>query len=137
MRPLIPLALFLAAFIYLLFGLNPSFYADDSPETITAAATLGVPHPPGYPLLTLMGRLASLLPLGGIPLRVNLLSAFLAALICALLYLFLERSLKVSPGRQVLDLAKPLSYIYRSTPAKPLPPGQAHFWRVFYFQGRL
>jgi hypothetical protein len=77
-------------------GLNPSFYADDSPETITAAATLGVAHPPGYPLLTLVGRLFSLLPLGNISFRVNLLSAFLAALVCVLLYLFLERSLRVS-----------------------------------------
>src|SRR5208282_1764726 len=90
-RPCIPLAIFVAAFVFLLVGLNPTFYADDSPETITAAATLGVPHPPGYSLLTLLGRLASLFPLGGIPFRVNLLSAFLAALVCSLLYLFLEK----------------------------------------------
>jgi hypothetical protein len=95
-RPLIPFLIFIMACGFLLAGLNPSFYADDSPETITAAATLGVPHPPGYPLLTLLGRLASLLPLGGIPFRVNLLSAFLAALVCSLLYLFLKKSLKVS-----------------------------------------
>ena len=96
-RVLAPLGLFLTAFLFLLAGLNPTFYADDSPETITAAATLGIPHPPGYPLLTLLGHLASLFPLGGIPFRVNLLSAFLASLVCALLFLFLNRCLKVSP----------------------------------------
>ena len=95
-RSLLPAGIFITAFVFLLRGLNPTFYADDSPETITAAATLGVPHPPGYPLLTLLGRIATLLSPGGIPFRVNLLSAFLAALVCALLYLFLERSLRVS-----------------------------------------
>ncbi|HVM31753.1 MAG TPA: DUF2723 domain-containing protein [bacterium] len=82
LRPL----LFLAAFAFLLAGVNPSFYADDSAETLTAAATLGIPHPPGYPLFTLLGRLFSLLPLGGLGFRVNLLSAILASLNCLLLF---------------------------------------------------
>ncbi len=96
LRFLAPFVLFLTSFIYLLHGLNPAFYADDSPETITAAVTLGVPHPPGYPFLTLLGRLFSLLPLSGFPLRVNLLSPVLASLVCALLYLFLVKGLRVT-----------------------------------------
>ena len=46
----------------------------DTPEFITAAVTLGVAHPPGYPLVTILGHLFSLLPLGPLPFRVNLLS---------------------------------------------------------------
>ena len=46
----------------------------DTPELITAAVTLGVPHPPGYPLFTLLGHLFSLLPLGPLPFRLNLMS---------------------------------------------------------------
>jgi dolichyl-phosphate-mannose-protein mannosyltransferase len=53
----------------------------DSGELITAAHVLGVVHPPGYPLYTLLGKLFSLLPVGpGIAFRVNLLSAACDAL---------------------------------------------------------
>ena len=71
--------------------LSPAFPPDDSPETITAAVTLGIQHPPGYPLPTLLGRCAVLaLPLGSMAWRVNLLSAglgVLAALLAGLLAL--------------------------------------------------
>ena len=46
----------------------------DTPELMTAAVTLGVAHPPGYPLLTMLGHLFSLLPFGALPFRVNLLA---------------------------------------------------------------
>ena len=78
--------LFLTAFGLALWGLNPSFYMDDSPEIATVAASLGIAHPPGYPLYTLLGRLLSLLPLGQPCLRVNLLSALCAATACLLLF---------------------------------------------------
>lgn len=59
----------------------------DSPELITAAVTLGVPHPPGYPLFTMLGHLFSLLPPGPIPFRVNLLSAVCDTVAIALVFL--------------------------------------------------
>ena len=83
--------LFLSAFSLALLGLNPSFYMDDSPEIITSSTTLGLVHPPGYPLYTLLGRLASLLPLGPPCARVNLLAALLGAATCCLLFLSLRR----------------------------------------------
>jgi len=52
----------------------------DTPELITAAATLGVPHEPGYPLFTMLGHVFSLLPFGSIPFRINLLSVTCHAL---------------------------------------------------------
>ncbi|HXB98166.1 MAG TPA: DUF2723 domain-containing protein, partial [bacterium] len=59
--------------------LSPAFPPDDSPETIAAAVTLGIQHPPGYPLPALLGRCAALgLPLGGAAWRINLLSSLLA-----------------------------------------------------------
>lgn len=62
-----------------LWSLSPAFPPDDSPETITACFGLGIQHPPGYPLHTLLGRLAVWgLPLGSPAWRVNLLSAALA-----------------------------------------------------------
>src|SRR5262245_44498791 len=52
----------------------------DTTELITAAVTLGVAHAPGYPLFTMLGHLASLIPLGPLPFRVNLTGALFDAL---------------------------------------------------------
>jgi tetratricopeptide (TPR) repeat protein len=85
---------FLTAFGFALSGVNPSFYTDDCAEFITVAATLGVAHPPGYPLLVLAQHLMTML---GFPLffSVNLLSALLAALICLLIFHLLNRGFQV------------------------------------------
>src|SRR5438309_8677292 len=58
----------------------------DSPELIMAAVTLGVAHAPGYPLFTILGHLFSLLPVGSIPFRVNLLSVVCDALTIGVVY---------------------------------------------------
>lgn len=56
-----------------------SVFLGDSGELTTAARLLDIPHPPGYPLFTLLGRLFSLFPIGSIAARVNLLSAIFGA----------------------------------------------------------
>ncbi|MCM2305787.1 MAG: DUF2723 domain-containing protein, partial [Elusimicrobia bacterium] len=58
----------------------------DTGEMTLAAATLGVAHPTSYPLYVLLGRLASLVPLGNAAYRLNLLSAVAGAAACALLF---------------------------------------------------
>src|SRR2546421_10948545 len=63
----------------------------DSPELITAAATLGVAHEPGYPLFTMLGHLFSLFPFGSIPFRINLLSVVCHALTVGVIYLTAHR----------------------------------------------
>jgi len=59
----------------------------DSPDLITAAVILGVPHPPGYPLFTMLGHLFSLLPIGSLAFRVNLLSVTCDALTVGIVFL--------------------------------------------------
>src|SRR5437762_4909974 len=66
----------------------------DSPELIMAAATLGVAHPPGYPLFTMLGHVFSLMPLGSIPFRVNLLSVICDALAVGVVYSIAQRLTK-------------------------------------------
>src|SRR5437764_6298231 len=58
----------------------------DTAELITAAVTLGVAHPPGYPLFTMLGHLFSLLSFGSIPFRVNLLAVVCGALTVGVVY---------------------------------------------------
>ena len=53
--------------------------AIDGAELITASATLGIPHPPGYPTYVVLGKLFSLLPVGTVAFRYNLFSAVCAA----------------------------------------------------------
>ncbi|XP_058846557.1 transmembrane protein 260-like [Acipenser ruthenus] len=65
-------------------GVQRSVAGGDSGELITAACELGVAHPPGYPLFTLLARLAlDLLPFGLPAYRVNLLNGLLGAIASA------------------------------------------------------
>ena len=66
-------------FLAYLATLSPTVPLEDGGEMIRAAFTLGVTHPPGYPLYTLIGRLACLLPLGDPAFRINIMSAFFSA----------------------------------------------------------
>ena len=64
----IPLTVYVAT-------LTPTVAGGDAGEMITVAYLLGVAHPPGYPLYTLLAKLASLIPFGTVAWRVNLFSA--------------------------------------------------------------
>jgi len=61
--------------------LAPTVTSEDSGELIGAAYFFGVPHPPGYPLWTMLcGLFVKLFPAGNIAWRANLFSAVCAAL---------------------------------------------------------
>lgn len=80
--------------IYLL-TLCPGVYVGDSGELAAASATLGVAHPPGYPLYVLLGRLfVVLFPVGSAAFRVNLLSAVFGAAAAAFFFLFARAHLR-------------------------------------------
>lgn len=68
-------------------ALAPTVTFEDSGELITAAYSLGVPHEPGYPLFTMLGKLFSLAPVGTVAYRVNLLSACFSAAGCVFVFL--------------------------------------------------
>jgi hypothetical protein len=76
-----------ATFVLYALTLAPTVLAGDGGEFQFVPYLLGVAHPTGYPLYTLLGWLWShLLPLGDVAFRMNLFSAFWAALAVALLY---------------------------------------------------
>jgi hypothetical protein len=59
---------------------------DDSLEFQLVCPTLGIAHPTGYPLYTLLGKSFTLIPIGDAAYRVNLMSAFFAALTVVVIY---------------------------------------------------
>lgn len=63
----------------------------DSAEFTVAFYTLGLAHPPGYPIYTLLGRLCSLVPVGTVAMRANLLSAALASATLFLIFRIVAR----------------------------------------------
>lgn len=76
----LPFFSFLLPLLVFLKTLSPTVNFGDSGELIMAAYTLGIPHPPGFPLWNLLAHPFTWLPLGKIAFRINLSSAFFAAL---------------------------------------------------------
>lgn len=62
----------------------------DTGEMVVDAHTLGVAHPPGYPLYTLAGKAFGLISLGNPAYRLNVFSAFAAAFLGLVVFLFLR-----------------------------------------------
>ncbi len=87
-----PLFLFLTLFAAYLFCAYPSIAPRDSADLAVAALSLGVAHPPGYPLYAVLGRAwTDVFPLGNPAYRLNVLSALCGAGAAACLFIFLRR----------------------------------------------
>ena len=75
------IVVFLLSFIAYLLTLAPGVGFIDAGELATVSATLGIAHPTGYPLFTLLGFLFSKLPIAAtVIVRLNIMSAFFSAL---------------------------------------------------------
>jgi hypothetical protein len=80
--------MFIVALAVYTFTLCPTVAGGDSGELVVAACTLGIPHPPGYPLHTILAHiLFRILPTGTPAARINYLSAFCSAATSALIYM--------------------------------------------------
>jgi len=87
-----PILLFLAVFSAYLFCAYPSIAPRDSADLAAAALSLGVAHPPGYPLYAVLGRAwLEAFPLGNPAYRLNVLSALCGAGAVACFFIFLRR----------------------------------------------
>jgi hypothetical protein len=108
-RALIPLALFVVSLSLYLVTMAPTITWQhdgyDAGDLITAAYTLGIPHPTGYPTYMLLGKLMTLLPVGDVAYRMNLLSACSAAVAVSLLYLAARMTLPRVPMAMWASLA--------------------------------
>jgi tetratricopeptide (TPR) repeat protein len=82
---------FVFTFVFYLLTLAPTVFFGDSGEFVTASYHLGITHPPGYPLYTLLGKLFMLvLPFGDMAFRMNIMSAFFASAAAAVCFLIMR-----------------------------------------------
>jgi hypothetical protein len=82
----------LGALVLYVLTLAPTTQFWDTSEYIAAAYVLGIPHPPGNPLFTLVAHVWGLLPLAaGYAMRINLLAATTSAIAAACWFLIGER----------------------------------------------
>ena len=116
-------AIGLALFAIYAIGACRTIYVGDSGELTTAVYLLGIPHPSGYPLYVLLGKLWTLaLPLGSIAFRMSLFSAGCAAAAVALLFALARR----------LGLGRPAAALGASLLAvAPSFWGEANIQRVY------
>ena len=71
--------------------LQPSIPGGDGGELVITSYVMGIAHPPGYPLETLLGKLFTLFSLGSIAARVNYLSAVCSAGAAGFIVLMINR----------------------------------------------
>jgi len=74
--------------------LAPSVTFFDSGEFLTATASLGSAHSPGYPLFLMYAKAFTWIPLGNVAFRVNMATAFSSSLACLGVYLLTLALLK-------------------------------------------
>src|SRR4030042_344874 len=80
----------LLSWIFFLLFRAQGISVGDSGDLVTAAATFGVPHPPGYPLYTFLGWLLHYLPFSTVAWRVTLLSSLPHAVVIGFVYFFVR-----------------------------------------------
>jgi len=97
----IAFAISLATYIY---TLQPTVGLEDSGELITGAYKLGVPHPPGYPMWSILAKLFTFIPVGDVAYRVNLLSAVCSALAAGMVALVLAKTADIFFDEQEKEL---------------------------------
>jgi hypothetical protein len=82
-----PALVFVGSFIVYILTAAPTVFGFDSAEYAAAAYNLGVPHPTGYPLYLLLGKLFTYLPFGDVAYRLNLMSGFFSSATVTVAYL--------------------------------------------------
>ncbi|MCK4549359.1 MAG: DUF2723 domain-containing protein, partial [Candidatus Krumholzibacteria bacterium] len=93
-------AVFLTSLIVYVMTMAASVSFWDAGEFIAVSHILGIPHSPGTPMYVLVGRVFAMLPLAlSVAQRVNLLSAFTAALGVMMIYLIISEVVRFMFGK--------------------------------------
>jgi len=99
------LALLLFGFFLLIYWktCSPAIFWWDSAEFVAAIATLGIPHPPSFPLYILSGKVFSLLAFLPLSIKLNILSGIFSALSLAVFFVLFLKVSKIFFSELVKD----------------------------------
>ena len=124
---------FVISFVQFLLTAQPSVSFWDCGEFTAAAYSLQVPHPPGAPFFSIIGRVFSMLPLFGnnIGFRVNMVSILASAFSVLFLYLIAVKLIENFRGKKPANLLDSLTtYLAAAIGALSLS-----FSDTFWFNG--
>ncbi|MEA3407193.1 MAG: DUF2723 domain-containing protein [Chloroflexota bacterium] len=102
--PWIEVGVLLAALGLYVHTLAPTVLPADSGEFQLVASVLGIAHPPGYALYTMLGKLFTFIPLGDVAYRINLFGALCGTLTLSIL-VHLVRQASGSTGAALIAAA--------------------------------
>lgn len=106
-------AIFLLTFAVYLNNLSSDVYAGDSGDLITAAVTKGVPHPSGYPLITMLGIAFTSLPFDATPAwKMGLTSTLFSSFSITLLFLIVYELTKKFAVSIITSLTLAFTYTF-------------------------
>ncbi|MBI4717597.1 MAG: DUF2723 domain-containing protein [Planctomycetes bacterium] len=106
--PALAVIVAVASGVIFLFTLAPTVTAEDSGELITAAWVFGIPHPPGYPLWTMLcGAFLHAFGFGSVAWRANLFSALCGSAAAVVAYVAVREALVVCRSQ----LTRPPSFV--------------------------
>ena len=105
-----------AVIIFIIYiGSAPnSVVLEDDGYFVLASYFNGIAHPPGYPLFTLLGHLATYLPVGDVAFRVHLLSGLFGALACLSIWLIVYEYLPDLTSASIAAISFGLSGVFWS-----------------------
>ena len=106
---MIALFIFFVTMLVYLMTIAPTLSFFDSGEMIAGSYTLGVAHPPGYPVYVTLGKLFTFLPLGNVAFRVNLMSSFFASMTSVMIY-YITRAMLNDKDNEEFVLFKRLRF---------------------------
>ncbi|HDZ13097.1 MAG TPA: DUF2723 domain-containing protein, partial [Bacteroidetes bacterium] len=95
----VAIGVFVVAILAYLRTIAPDVSFWDCGEFIAASFTMGIMHPPGAPLFTIIGRLFTFFPIHNVAWRVNVISVISSALTITLLYLIIVRLTNIWRGQ--------------------------------------
>ncbi len=100
----------------------------DSGEFIATSWILGLPHPPGNPVYTMLGRLMCLIPVESIAWRVNFMSSLASTITCLFTFLFTVRALRRTMNSESPSLTSSLACELGGVVAAWMVAWASSFW---------
>ncbi|HYM64891.1 MAG TPA: DUF2723 domain-containing protein [Candidatus Sulfotelmatobacter sp.] len=111
-KNILPILLFAFILAIYLHNLSLTVYGGDVGDLVSAASIMGVAHPPGYPLFTLLGFILTRVNFATPAFMVGLISVFSSAIAVVIYYLFILKLTKNKLISLISSLILAFNYLF-------------------------